>query len=74
MLPIRDLKDITSFTLPEELVTIEQVDRYVSICKKRRDSYANLPGAPRKKAIREAWNDRIAAAEVRRTQIEGKAP
>jgi hypothetical protein len=69
--PIRDLKDITTFTLPAELMTVEHCDRYISLCKKRRDSYANLPGAPRKKAVRDAWNDRIAAAEVRKTALGG---
>ena len=67
--PIRELSEITTFTLPAELVTAEQVDHYVALCKKRRDSYQNLVGAPKKKAVREAWNVRIAQAEFRKKQF-----
>jgi len=67
------LNTITTYALPSELVTVEQVDYYVGLCKKRRDSYQNLAGAPRKKAVRDAWNVRIAQAESRRKDIEGKS-
>ena len=61
---------VTTFMFPDELGSIDEAKKYIALCIKRRDSYARLPGAPRKRAVNAAWNERIEAAEVRLTQLE----
>ena len=61
---------ITTFTLPQELSTVAECDEYIKKCEARRDSYAKLQGAPRKRAVAKAWEERIFLAKVRKAELK----